>query len=191
MLIWGKWAAAWVGDWACLRQGARLAGGAWEGRARPSPAPSIQRPLKHGRGIHFLLPPNTRRHYLQKQAEFDKFDLADLRQQVLRVQAACEAVGSPAVFAHNDLLAGNVMVADALWADLAAAPLQAPDGKDSLMTFIDFEYADWAPRGFDWGNHFNEYVFGWGGGGGDARAGGGGVLGSAWTQIGQHGVGAA
>ena len=24
------------------------------------------------------------------------------------------------------------------------------------MTFIDFEYADWAPRGFDWGNHFCE-----------------------------------
>jgi ethanolamine kinase len=26
------------------------------------------------------------------------------------------------------------------------------------MTFIDFEYADWAPRGFDLGNHFCEYA---------------------------------
>ena len=26
----------------------------------------------------------------------------------------------------------------------------------AIMTFIDFEYADWAPRGFDWGNHFCE-----------------------------------
>lgn len=24
------------------------------------------------------------------------------------------------------------------------------------MTFIDFEYSAWAPRGFDWGNHFCE-----------------------------------
>jgi thiamine kinase-like enzyme len=24
------------------------------------------------------------------------------------------------------------------------------------MTLIDFEYSDWAPRGFDWGNHFCE-----------------------------------
>jgi ethanolamine kinase len=29
---------------------------------------------------------------------------------------------------------------------------------DRQMTFIDFEYADWAPRGFDLGNHFCEYA---------------------------------
>ena len=28
--------------------------------------------------------------------------------------------------------------------------------QDGGITFIDFEYADWAPRGFDWGNHFCE-----------------------------------
>lgn len=28
----------------------------------------------------------------------------------------------------------------------------------TAMTFIDFEYADWAPRGHDWGNHFCECV---------------------------------
>ena len=26
------------------------------------------------------------------------------------------------------------------------------------MQFIDFEYARWGPRGFDLGNHFNEYA---------------------------------
>ena len=49
--------------------------------------------------------------------------------------------------------------------DGAAAACAAGDGdggagpsgqKDGGMTFIDFEYADWAPRGFDWGNHFCE-----------------------------------
>jgi thiamine kinase-like enzyme len=30
------------------------------------------------------------------------------------------------------------------------------DGSKKQMTFIDFEYSDWAPRGFDWGNHFCE-----------------------------------
>lgn len=34
-------------------------------------------------------------------------------------------------------------------------PLSMTSGEPS-MTFIDFEYSDWAPRGFDWGNHFCE-----------------------------------
>lgn len=46
-------------------------------------------------------------------------------------------------------LAGNVMVplADAAEGAAAAQP---------SMTFIDFEYSEYAPRGFDWGNHFCE-----------------------------------
>ena len=35
---------------------------------------------------------------------------------------------------------------------------QQPPLPPSDMTLIDFEYADWAPRGFDWGNHFCEYA---------------------------------
>jgi thiamine kinase-like enzyme len=45
-------------------------------------------------------------------------------------------------------------------ADAAAAGRDggaaASGQQDGGMTFIDFEYADWAPRGFDWGNHFCE-----------------------------------
>ena len=53
------------------------------------------------------------------------------------------AAQSPLVFAHNDLLSGNIMV--------------ATDGTSTpTMTFIDFEYADWAPRGYDLANHFCE-----------------------------------
>ena len=53
---------------------------------------------------------------------------------------------SPLVFAHNDLLSGNIMV-----------PLdRAQEAEAARMTFIDFESADWAPRGYDLANHFCE-----------------------------------
>lgn len=32
----------------------------------------------------------------------------------------------------------------------------AAAGAATPMTFIDFEYSQYAPRGFDWGNHFCE-----------------------------------
>lgn len=32
----------------------------------------------------------------------------------------------------------------------------AQQAEQPSMTFIDFEYAEWAPRGFDLGNHFCE-----------------------------------
>lgn len=73
-------------------------------------------------------------------------------------------------------VAGNVMVPiDSQAADGAAAEAvggssgagssssnggddgsAAADRQREVMTVIDFEYADWAPRGFDWGNHFCE-----------------------------------
>lgn len=59
-------------------------------------------------------------------------------------QASME-LGSPIVLCHNDLLSGNIMVDE-------------DKGTIRRMTFIDFEYADWAPRGFDLGNHFCEYA---------------------------------
>lgn len=77
------------------------------------------------------------------------------------VEELCAAVQSPIVFGHNDLLAGNVMVSEAFWEQTGPdGAVQREDGTvssaDSDMTFIDFEYVDWTPRGFDWGNHFNE-----------------------------------
>jgi len=38
----------------------------------------------------------------------------------------------------------------------ASVASMAAQQQRQVMTFIDFEYADWAPRGFDWGNHFCE-----------------------------------
>ena len=75
--------------------------------------------------------------------------------------------------AHLPLPAGNVVVpvaGSATTADVAQVTIEAASLGDAsgicafevaskprgLVTFIDFEYADWAPRGFDWGNHFCE-----------------------------------
>ena len=61
------------------------------------------------------------------------------------VANASKCFESPVVLCHNDLLSGNIMV-------------ERDGDLIRQMTFIDFEYADWAPRGFDLGNHFCEYA---------------------------------
>ncbi|PON87642.1 Protein kinase-like domain containing protein [Trema orientale] len=49
---------------------------------------------------------------------------------------------APVVFAHNDLLSGNIMLND----------------EEETLYFIDFEYGSYNYRGYDIGNHFNEYA---------------------------------
>ncbi|XP_061378828.1 ethanolamine kinase isoform X2 [Danaus plexippus] len=49
---------------------------------------------------------------------------------------------SPLVFAHNDLLLGNVV----------------HDERAGAVAFIDYEYAGYNYQAFDIANHFNEYV---------------------------------
>jgi ethanolamine kinase len=46
------------------------------------------------------------------------------------------------VFAHNDLVLGNVIY----------------NQDDGSIAFIDYEYATYNYQGFDIANHFNEYV---------------------------------
>lgn len=74
---------------------------------------------------------------------------------------------------YSCLAAGNIMVPlegvpeDGAAAEAAGGSQGAGCGSSreegstaecqrGVMTFIDFEYADLAPRGFDWGNHFCE-----------------------------------
>ncbi|KDD75780.1 choline/ethanolamine kinase [Helicosporidium sp. ATCC 50920] len=82
----------------------------------------------------------------KKKALFEKVDLNEWRREVAKVEKACAKTNSPKVLCHCDLLSGNVMVEPNASASAAK------------VSFIDFEYADKAPRGFDWGNHFNEYA---------------------------------
>ena len=60
-------------------------------------------------------------------------------------EAACGALRSPVVYCHNDLLAPNVLLSTS-----EAAPGE--------LYLIDFEYGSYNYRGFDLGNHFNEWA---------------------------------
>ncbi|GJS71893.1 probable ethanolamine kinase [Tanacetum coccineum] len=51
-------------------------------------------------------------------------------------------LNAPVVFAHNDLLSENLMLND----------------DERKLYFIDLEYGSYSYRGFDIGNHFNEYT---------------------------------
>lgn len=46
------------------------------------------------------------------------------------------------VFCHNDLLGANILY----------------DPTEQMIRFVDFEYAGYAPRAYDLGNHFNEWM---------------------------------
>lgn len=49
---------------------------------------------------------------------------------------------SPIVFAHNDLLLGNILY----------------DSCEAEVTFIDYEYADYNFQAYEIGNHFDEFA---------------------------------
>jgi len=79
------------------------------------------------------------------------------------VRRACELARSPTVFCHNDLLAGNFMRDRSLKhegqqssSSSSSPPGNAQDGQ--VWRVIDFEYGCYNPRGFDLGNHFNEWA---------------------------------
>ncbi|KAH7715251.1 choline/ethanolamine kinase [Aphelenchoides avenae] len=68
---------------------------------------------------------------------------------------------SPVAFCHNDLQEGNVLLVD----DSAQNSEEAccDDGQngsesDCRMVIIDYEYASYNYRGFDFANHFDEYT---------------------------------
>lgn len=62
------------------------------------------------------------------------------KQSLLLEYKVIAAIDSPVVFCHNDLLSANII----------------DTGKDAM--FIDYEYGAQNFRGFDIGNHFNEYA---------------------------------
>ena len=74
-----------------------------------------------------------------------QLDAPSLRGEVDACEAACGALRSPVVYCHNDLLAPNVLLSTS-----EAAP--------GMLYLIDFEYGCYNYRGFDLGNHFNEWA---------------------------------
>ncbi|KIZ06342.1 Choline/ethanolamine kinase [Monoraphidium neglectum] len=87
-----------------------------------------------------------------KAAAYAALDFRAIEGELEKVEAACAAAGSPVVFGHNDLLSGNLLVLQQPGFDPASPDVEGP------LTVIDFEYGSYTYRGFDWGNHFNEYA---------------------------------
>ncbi|GAN06328.1 choline/ethanolamine kinase [Mucor ambiguus] len=71
-----------------------------------------------------------------------RFDMKKIRTELEHLIQELEKLESPIVFSHNDLLYGNIIY----------------DHEKGEANFIDYEYGCYAFRGFDIGNHFNEFA---------------------------------
>ncbi|KAJ3677046.1 hypothetical protein LUZ60_002770 [Juncus effusus] len=78
----------------------------------------------------------------EKQAKYQQISFTEIRTEVNQLKELTERFSAPIIFAHNDLLSGNLMLNDS-------------EGK---LYFIDFEYGSYSYRGYDIANHFNEYA---------------------------------
>lgn len=78
----------------------------------------------------------------EKQEKYQTISFKEIQNEVSELKALTDCLDAPVVFSHNDLLSGNFM-------------LNEEEGK---LYIIDFEYGSYNYRGFDIGNHFNEYA---------------------------------
>ncbi|KAK1400012.1 putative ethanolamine kinase [Heracleum sosnowskyi] len=78
----------------------------------------------------------------EKCKKYEKVNFKEIHAELVELKDLTGLVNAPVVFAHNDLLSGNLML---------------NEDEDKLY-FIDFEYGSYSYRGFDIGNHFNEYA---------------------------------
>ncbi|XP_020403268.1 choline/ethanolamine kinase isoform X1 [Zea mays] len=86
-----------------------------------------------------------------KQKRYEKISFREIQDEVQELKDLLDILRAPVVYAHNDLLSGNLMLND-----LEAMYLLFPlSGK---LYFIDFEYGSYSYRGYDIANHFNEYA---------------------------------
>lgn len=80
---------------------------------------------------------------VETQSIFEtRFDMKKIRNELDYLIGELEKLDSPIVFSHNDLLYGNIIF----------------DEQKEEAHFIDYEYGCYAFRGFDIGNHFNEFA---------------------------------
>uniref|UniRef100_A0A8C2K5W6 ethanolamine kinase n=1 Tax=Cyprinus carpio TaxID=7962 RepID=A0A8C2K5W6_CYPCA len=79
------------------------------------------------------------------QEQYDKVALNHVLS--LSVRSLLTATPSPVVFCHNDVQEGNILMLDG-----------RENSSDKLM-LIDFEYSSYNYRGFDFGNHFCEWIY--------------------------------
>lgn len=68
--------------------------------------------------------------------------LAQLKTDFQQLYDVLNQIESPVIFAHNDLLLGNILV----------------DERANKVRFIDYEYAAYNFQAYDIGNHFAEFA---------------------------------
>ncbi|OVA00450.1 Choline/Ethanolamine kinase [Macleaya cordata] len=78
----------------------------------------------------------------EKQRRYAMISFEEVYDAVNELKDLTDCLNSPVVYSHNDLLSGNLMVTD----------------DEEKLYFIDFEYGSYSYRGYDIGNHFNEYA---------------------------------
>jgi len=79
----------------------------------------------------------------EKKQLLKELDISEMEREYYNLKNALKGRNFDTCFCHNDLNAGNVLV----------------NKENNKLYFIDFEYAGYNYRGFDFGNHFCEYVF--------------------------------
>ncbi|XP_075998490.1 choline/ethanolamine kinase [Genypterus blacodes] len=80
--------------------------------------------------------------------KYNKLMKLDLPAELESLRALLAATPSPVVFCHNDIQEGNILI------------LEDKDGNSlERLMLIDFEYSSYNYRGFDFGNHFVEWMY--------------------------------
>ena len=69
-------------------------------------------------------------------------------------------VDSPVVFCHNDLQEGNILLRETQDIEPSAKDSgKILNKKKNNLVIIDYEYCSYNYRGFDFANHFCEWIF--------------------------------
>lgn len=87
-------------------------------------------------------PPIEMQFACNYRVDKSKLPVKELREEIASLAAHLKALNNPVVFAHNDLLLGNVIYTES----------------QNKVTFIDYEYAAYNYQAFDIGNHFTEFA---------------------------------
>lgn len=80
--------------------------------------------------------------------KFKKLMKLDLPAELESLRALLAATPSPVVFCHNDVQEGNILILD-----------NRDQNSNERLMLIDFEYSSYNYRGFDFGNHFCEWMY--------------------------------
>ncbi|KAK7891455.1 hypothetical protein WMY93_023418 [Mugilogobius chulae] len=87
----------------------------------------------------------NREAHVKKYSKLMKLDLPG---ELERLRALLAATPSPVVFCHNDVQEGNILILD-----------DKDQSSNEQLMLIDFEYSSYNYRGFDFGNHFCEWMY--------------------------------